>query len=139
MVVFGLPQTLEQLPQRAVPAAGDPAVGHRGGGPSRPGALPHGATGGALGLLLVEAQAHQPAARLLPVSDTLARPVRLLGHAMPGDILVSPEVGRLVGEWYGLRARQGARAPGRLIKPWPTASSGSAHDGPRWSGTGNDP
>ena len=28
------------------------------------------------GSLLVEAQAHQPAVRLLPVSDTLARPVR---------------------------------------------------------------
>ena len=65
MVVFGLPQTLEQLPQRAAGGAGDPAVGHRGGGPSRPGALPHGATGGALGLLLVEAPTHQPAARLL--------------------------------------------------------------------------
>jgi AAA ATPase domain len=59
------------------------------------------------GSLLVEAQAHQPAARLLPVSDTLARPVRLLGHATPGDILVSPEVGRLVGGWYKLRAREG--------------------------------
>ena len=58
---------------------------------------------------------------------------------MPGDILVSPEVGRLIGEWYGLRALEGAWAPGRLIKPWPTASSDLSPRGPRWSGTGNDP
>ena len=86
----------------------------------------------------MEAQAHKPAARLLPVSDTLARPVRLLGHAAPGDILVSPEVGRLVGN--GMDYGRG-RGHGRQesIKPWPTASSDSAHDGPRWSGTGNAP
>jgi class 3 adenylate cyclase len=67
------------------------------------------------GSLLVEVQAHQPATRLLPVSDTLARPVRLLGHAAPGDILVSPEVGRLLGVVWtmvaaGGHGRQGSRA-----------------------------
>ena len=41
------------------------------------------------------------------MGDTLAQPVRLLGHAAPGDVLVSPEVGRLVWGWCELRARQG--------------------------------
>ena len=108
MVAFGLPQTLDQLPQRAVQAA----LAIRQlvvEAEARAGLEPCPMVRQAVhwGSLLVEVQAHNPAARLLPVSDTLARPVRLLGHAMPGDILVSSEVGRLVGEWYGLQTRQG--------------------------------
>src|SRR4029453_9717797 len=36
---------------------------------------------------------------------TLAWPVRLLGQAVPGEILVSLELGALVEGWYELEAR----------------------------------
>lgn len=113
IVAFGPPQTLEQLPQRAVQAA----LAIRQlvvEAEARAGLEPCPMVREAVhwGSLLVEAQAYNPATRLLPVSDTLAQPVRLLGHAAPGDILVSPEVGRLVGEWYGLRAREGGTGAG---------------------------
>jgi hypothetical protein len=74
MVAFGLPQTLEQLPQRAVQAA----LAIRQlviESEARAGLEPCPMVRQAVhwGSLLVEAPAHQPAARLLPVSDTLAR------------------------------------------------------------------
>ena len=56
------------------------------------------------GEVLVDTEASDPTARLLPVGDTLARPGRLLGYAEPGEILVSPEMERLVGGWCELRA-----------------------------------
>ena len=40
------------------------------------------------------------------VGETLAVPVRLLGQAEPGELIVSPEVGRLVDGWVALQARQ---------------------------------
>jgi tetratricopeptide (TPR) repeat protein len=58
------------------------------------------------GHVLVDIGANHPTARLLPVGDTLARPGRLLGYAEPGEILASPEMGRLVGGWCELRARE---------------------------------
>jgi hypothetical protein len=39
------------------------------------------------------------------VGETLALPLRLLGQAEPGEIVVSPEVGRLVDRWVALEAR----------------------------------
>jgi tetratricopeptide (TPR) repeat protein len=39
------------------------------------------------------------------VEDTLSLPVRLLGLAAPGDILASPQVGRVVEGWCELQAR----------------------------------
>jgi DNA-binding NtrC family response regulator/tetratricopeptide (TPR) repeat protein len=108
IVVFGLPQTLEQLPQRAVQAAlAIRQLVVEAEARAGPEPCPMVRQAVHWGALLVEAQAHKPSARLLPVSDTLARPVRLLGRAAPGDVLISPEVGRLVGGWYGLRARVG--------------------------------
>jgi DNA-binding NtrC family response regulator/tetratricopeptide (TPR) repeat protein len=108
MVAFGLPQTLEQLPQRAVQAAlAIRQLVVEAEAQAGLGACPMVRQAVHWGSLLVEAQAHKPAARLLPVSDTLARPVRLLGHAAAGDILVSPEVGRLIEGWYELQARAG--------------------------------
>jgi predicted ATPase len=42
---------------------------------------------------------------MLAVGETLALPVRLLGQAAAGEILVSPEVGRRVDGWVALDAR----------------------------------
>jgi transcriptional regulator with AAA-type ATPase domain len=107
LVTFGLPHTLEQLPQRAVQAA--LALRQLTAGPagSATGEL-HPAMRQAVhwGQALVESRAQDPTARLLPLEETLARPVRLLGHAAVGEILVSPEVGRLVEGWFALQTRE---------------------------------
>jgi hypothetical protein len=100
LIGFGLPHTLEQLPQRAVQAA--LVLLQLIAGPE--GAVigePHPAMRQAVhwGQVLVESRAKDPTAQLLPVGETLALPVRLLGHAAVGDILVSSEVGRLVEAW----------------------------------------
>ena len=47
-----------------------------------------------------------PTARVLPMADTLTLPLRLLGDAAPGEILLSAQLGRLVEEWYELQARE---------------------------------
>jgi hypothetical protein len=39
--------------------------------------------------VLVESGASDPTPRVLPIAETLAAPVRLLGQAAPGEILVS--------------------------------------------------
>jgi DNA-binding NtrC family response regulator/class 3 adenylate cyclase len=106
--VFGVPQTLEQMPQRAVQAAlairhqlaENHAADNRLPGPAVRMAV-H------LGEVLVDVQASDPTARLLPMEETLSLPVRLLGHATPGDILLSPQVARLVEGWFELHGRQG--------------------------------
>ena len=112
--VFGLPQTLEQMPQRAVQAA--LAIRHQlaedGDADGRP---PGPAVRMAvhLGEVLVDVQASDPTAQLLPLGETLSLPVRLLGHAAPGDILLSPQVGRLVEGWFELHVRAGPAGAGR--------------------------
>ena len=111
--VFGLPQTLEQMPQRAVQAAlairhqlaEDQAADGRQPGPEVRMAV-H------LGQVLVDVQASDPTARLLPLGETLSLPVRLLGQAAPGDILLSPQVGRLVEGWFALHGRAGPAGAG---------------------------
>jgi DNA-binding NtrC family response regulator/tetratricopeptide (TPR) repeat protein len=94
--VFGVPQALEQLPQRAVHAAlavrqmvTEASGGALAGGPTL-------RLAAHLGAVQVPTQATDPLARLVGVGATLAVPVRLLGQAEPGEIVVSPEVGRLV-------------------------------------------
>jgi DNA-binding NtrC family response regulator/tetratricopeptide (TPR) repeat protein/class 3 adenylate cyclase len=111
--IFGLPQTLEQMPQRAVQAA--LAIRHQltedraldGRQPS-----PEVRMAVHLGQVLVDDQASDPAARLLPLAETLSLPVRLLGQAVPGDILLSPQVGRLVEGWFALHRREGPAGAG---------------------------
>ena len=111
--VFGLPQTLEQMPQRAVQAA--LALRHQlaedGEADGRPPG-PEVRMTVHLGQVLVDVQASDPTARLLPLGETLSLPVRLLGHAAPGDILLSPQVGRLVEGWFELHRRAGPASAG---------------------------
>src|SRR5262249_56971976 len=67
-----------------------------------------------LGRVLLGSGAHAPRAPRLPVGESLALPVRLLGQAAPGEIIVSALVGRLVENWFALEARAGpseARQP----------------------------
>jgi class 3 adenylate cyclase len=108
LVAFGLPQTLEQLPQRAVQAAlalrrlvavARNAVARE----------PCPAVRQTLhwGLLLVDVQARDSAARLLPIGETVGLPVRLLGQAAPEEILVSDQMRGLIDRWYELQVCDG--------------------------------
>jgi transcriptional regulator with AAA-type ATPase domain/tetratricopeptide (TPR) repeat protein len=105
LFVFGVPETLEQLPQRAVQAA----LALR----QLVTAIPVGECAPELrqaihwGQLLVDVEASEPTARLLSVGETLAQPVRLLDRAMPRGITVSSEVSRLVEGWFELRPHEG--------------------------------
>jgi DNA-binding NtrC family response regulator/tetratricopeptide (TPR) repeat protein len=105
LVAFGVPDALEQLPQRAVQAA--LALRHLVA------ATPTGELGPELrqavhwGSLVLAVEAADSTRQVLPLGDTLARPVRLLGHTAPGEIVVSPEVAPLVEGWCVLQACEG--------------------------------
>jgi tetratricopeptide (TPR) repeat protein len=104
LIAFRVPDTLEQLPQRAVQAA----LTLR----QLVAAVPTGECVPELrqavhwGELLVDVGARDPTAHLLSVGETLAQPVRLLDRATPGGIVASSEVSRLVEGWFELRAHK---------------------------------
>jgi DNA-binding NtrC family response regulator/tetratricopeptide (TPR) repeat protein len=104
VAVFGVPLMLEQAPQRAVQAA--LTLRRLVVEAAETGPYPELRMAIHWGQVLVDTGASDPPARLLAVGDTLARPERLLGYAEPGEILASPEIERLVGAWYELRARE---------------------------------
>ena len=105
LVAFGLPHTLEQLPHRAVQTAfgirqlttAVSAAGERALWPVVRQAVHW-------GQVLVDGGAQDPTSRVLPIEETLAEPVRLLGQAKPGTILVSAPVARLVAGWFEVQA-----------------------------------
>jgi hypothetical protein len=106
LVAFGLPQTLEQLPQRAVQAA--LAIRHLAAEASAvagPMAGPVVRLAGHLGTLLVAEETGAPSGRWLALGETVALPVRLLGYAAPGEVLVSAPIARLAQDWVELHAR----------------------------------
>ena len=104
--VFGLPQALEQLPQRAVHSA--LALRQMVAAAQAPdlGPCPTVRLAVHLGTVQVEHPEQVPPARVLAVGDTLALPMRLLGQAGPGEVVISPEVGRLVEGWVALEPRR---------------------------------
>jgi DNA-binding winged helix-turn-helix (wHTH) protein/tetratricopeptide (TPR) repeat protein len=129
LVAFGTPQTLEQLPQRAVQAA--LALRQRIAAAPDGGPCPEMRLVGHWGPLLVDVQAPDPTAQLQALGETLAWPVRLLGQAGPGEILVSLELGALVEGWYELEARQVSLAgqPPRLARVYAVM-----RPKPQWAG-----
>ena len=64
------------------------------------------------GHVLVDVRASDTREQLLTIGDTLSQPVRILGHAAPGDILLSSQVADLVAGWFELRAREGPAETG---------------------------
>ena len=104
LVAFGLPHTLEQLPHRAVQTAcvirqmtaEESVAGERAPRPVVRQAVHW-------GQVLVDGGASDPTAQVFPIAETLAEPVRLLGQAQPGAILVSAPVARLVEGWFELQ------------------------------------
>src|SRR5262249_35140209 len=59
-----------------------------------------------LGAVQIDAQADNPMDSLMAVGDTLSSPIQLLGHAASGELLVSPQIGRLVEGQFALLARE---------------------------------
>jgi DNA-binding NtrC family response regulator/predicted ATPase/class 3 adenylate cyclase len=105
LVAFGLPHTQEQLPQRAVQTAlaiRQMATEGQAGQEREPRPMVRQAVH--WGQVLVDVGASDPTPRVLPIEETLAWPVRLLGQAVPGEILLSSQVGRLVEGWFELQA-----------------------------------
>jgi DNA-binding NtrC family response regulator/predicted ATPase/class 3 adenylate cyclase len=114
MAIFGLLQTLDQLPQRAVQTAlairklvaeAQAAAGQE--------PVPAVRQALHLGTLLVEGQAHERAVPSPLAGETRSVAVRLLGHAGPREVLVSPQLGRLVTGWCVLQARPGPAGGGQ--------------------------
>ncbi len=99
--VFGIPRSLEQLPQRAVQAA---LAIHRLLADAEP--TPELRLAVHLGSLRVDTSSPDPTATVLPLGDTVALAERLLGHAGAGDILVSAAVARRVEGACELRPRE---------------------------------
>jgi DNA-binding NtrC family response regulator/predicted ATPase/class 3 adenylate cyclase len=106
IAAFGIPKILDQMPQRTVQAALTiqhlivQATSAASGEP-----CPELRLAIHLGEVLVDVRASPPTGQLLAVGDTLSLAVRLLGLAAPGEILVSPQVGRLVQGWFELQSR----------------------------------
>jgi DNA-binding NtrC family response regulator/tetratricopeptide (TPR) repeat protein len=89
--VFGVPRAVEQLPERAVRAA---LAIQRLLDEARP--APELRLAVHVGTLQLDTASPDPAARLLPLGDTLALPERLVGHAGSGEILLSAAIARRV-------------------------------------------
>jgi DNA-binding NtrC family response regulator len=111
LAVFGIPQELEQRPQQAIQAAltirqlvAGARLREAHFGDSRE-PCPEVRLAIHLGAVRVNVLARDPTEQLLAVGDTLALPMRLLGHTAPDEIVLSPQVGPLVKGAVELRAR----------------------------------
>jgi DNA-binding NtrC family response regulator/tetratricopeptide (TPR) repeat protein len=100
--VFGLPRALEQLPQRAAQAA---LAIQRLAAEELAERRPELRIGLHAGAVHVDTRAADPVATLLALGDTVALPERLLGHAGPGEILVSAAFARRIAAVCDLRPR----------------------------------
>jgi tetratricopeptide (TPR) repeat protein len=104
LVAFGMPHTLEQLPQRAVQAALALRQLVAEGADHAPcpalRLVVHG------GEVLVDVQASDPTAQLRALGETLAWPVRWLGQTAPGEIVLSPAMGSLLEGWCEVEPRE---------------------------------
>jgi DNA-binding NtrC family response regulator len=105
LVAFGMPHTLEQLPQRAVQAA--LVLRQLAAATPAGGCCPELRQAVHWGQLVMDIEASDPTVQVLAIGDTLTRPVRLLGHTAPGEILVSPEVAPVIEGWCELQACEG--------------------------------
>lgn len=118
LVAFGLPQALEQLPQRAVQAAlairqsmaeAQVAAGRE--------PVPEIQQAIHLGQLLVSLRADKMPLPYPAVGEPLSAAVRLLGQARPGEVVVCPQLGQMLRGWCELQAcemPQEAETPHRM-------------------------
>ncbi len=94
---FGVPRTLDQMPQRAVHAA--LAIRHLVADTSSPPeglSRPEVRLAVHLGTMLVHPPSHDAPVQCHAVREILALPVRLLGHAKAQELLISSQVARLM-------------------------------------------
>jgi DNA-binding NtrC family response regulator/tetratricopeptide (TPR) repeat protein len=117
VVSFGLPPTVEQLPERAAHAALAirRVVAEARGVRRQP--CPEIRQAVHWGDLLVDAHAREPGTKLLPIGDTLALPVRLLGQAPSGEIVISAQAARLLGTECVLEPSEGSAGGDRPDQP----------------------
>jgi DNA-binding NtrC family response regulator/predicted ATPase len=104
--VFGVPRALDRMPQRALHAA--LALRHAiEEAASVSGVSPRATARFAahLGEVLVDVNEPVPPGRLLAVADALALPVRLLGLAGAGEVVVSPGLRRILEREFALESR----------------------------------
>ena len=105
IALFGVPQALEQMPQRAIHAAF--AIQHLASSqlfPSPSGLRPVIRLAVHHGTVLVAVQ--QPTSPPMAQGETIALPTRLLGHTNPGEVLVSPQIGRQITGLVDLQPRK---------------------------------
>jgi transcriptional regulator with AAA-type ATPase domain/tetratricopeptide (TPR) repeat protein len=126
LVAFGLPHTLEQLPHRAVQTAlSIRQMTAEGPDPGERALRPTVRQAVHWGQVLVDTGVRDTTARVLPIAETLAEPVRLLGQVEPGAILVSVPVVRLVEGWFEVQAcaqpEQASAVVGLKAQPSPLA------------------
>jgi MoxR-like ATPase len=121
LVAFGVPDTLEQLPQRAVQAA--LALRQLVEATPAGGLCPELRQAVHWGPLVVDVEARDSMGQLFAIGDTLARPVRLLGHTEPGAILVSPEGGPSTPRSSGPLRRSLPTGSLHRWNSWPTMLS----------------
>jgi DNA-binding NtrC family response regulator/class 3 adenylate cyclase len=114
---FGTPRALEHMPQRAVQAA--LALRHliaEAQASAEQASVPTVRQAIHWGQVLVETGAGEHAARLLPIGEALACPVRLLGQAAPSEILLSLPLARLVEGWRELEWHPRPLAASHMVK-----------------------
>jgi DNA-binding NtrC family response regulator/tetratricopeptide (TPR) repeat protein len=134
LVAFGIPHTLEQLPQRAVQAA--LALRHLVAEGADHAPRPALRLAMHWGEMLADVQASDPSAQLRALGETLAWPVRLLGQTVPGEILLSPEMGPLVQGWCEVRVREAPLQGGQQGPIRVYAVVGNRPPGPGWERQG---
>jgi DNA-binding NtrC family response regulator/tetratricopeptide (TPR) repeat protein len=100
--LFGAPHALEQAPERAVEAA--LAIVNLTAGDELP--PPERRVAVHLGAVRMDASTASPEATMFAVGDALALPERLLGHASPGEVLVSAPVARRIETTCALAPRE---------------------------------
>ena len=100
-VLFGVPRTLEQMPERAVQAA--LAIQRLAADAGASG--PELRTAVHLGDVRMDAGGSDPLVRLLPIGDAFTLPERLLGHAGTGEVLASARVARRAARTCALEPR----------------------------------
>ncbi|HYC24356.1 MAG TPA: sigma 54-interacting transcriptional regulator, partial [Candidatus Bathyarchaeia archaeon] len=106
VALLGLPLALENAPERAVQASltVQQLSAHADQAPTLPPVELRLALH--VGQVMVELDGHETPPRLIPLGDTLSMPERLMGHAGPGEILVSPALARRVAGLFELRERE---------------------------------
>jgi hypothetical protein len=132
--VFGLSPGLEQLPQRAIHSA--LAIRQMVADASAPDIVPCPVVRLAahLGAVRCNSRAADSTVQVLAVGETLALPVRLLGQAGLGEIMVSPEVVRLVDGWVALEERPLQLRAGKATRVEEYAVVGVSPGRESWAG-----